>query len=101
MAFLECDTFFFGTARRKGGKRSNREGKEGIDHDETSVAVSDPLRNKLRSEGKKDERDCWRASVAIVVTVHRQDAISRFSPTRHGLHSPAPCFASLDPYIRP
>jgi len=29
--FRECDTFFFGTASRNGGKRSTRDGREGID----------------------------------------------------------------------
>jgi hypothetical protein len=43
MDFLECETFFFGTARRKGGKSSNRDCQAGIDHDETSVAVSELL----------------------------------------------------------
>jgi hypothetical protein len=33
MAFRECETFFFGTARRNGGIRSRREGRKGIDHD--------------------------------------------------------------------
>ena len=32
MAFLECEVFFFGVVRRKGGKRSNNDEIEGI-HD--------------------------------------------------------------------
>ena len=33
IAFREWDTFDFGTAKRKGGKRSSRDCSEGIDHD--------------------------------------------------------------------
>lgn len=32
MRFRECDVFFLGTARRKGGKRSSNDGRVGIDH---------------------------------------------------------------------
>jgi len=38
MAFRECETFFFGTARRNGGMRSRREGRRGIDHDDPNMA---------------------------------------------------------------
>lgn len=38
MAFLECETFFFGTAKRTGGMRSQREGRRGIDHDDPNIA---------------------------------------------------------------
>ena len=31
IAFRECETFDFGTARRKGGNRSSRDCNEGID----------------------------------------------------------------------
>ena len=33
IAFRECDTFDFGTAKRNGGKRSSRDCSEGNDHD--------------------------------------------------------------------
>jgi hypothetical protein len=41
MAFRECETFFFGTARRNGGMRLRREGRRGIDHDDSNMADKD------------------------------------------------------------
>ena len=37
--FRECDTFFFGTASRNGGKRSTRDGREGIDQLKADLAA--------------------------------------------------------------
>jgi len=45
MAFLECETFFFGTAKRNGGMRSRREGRRGIDHDDPNIADEDDAKN--------------------------------------------------------
>jgi len=45
MAFRECDTFFFGTARRNGGMRSRREGRRGIDHDDPNMADKDDAKD--------------------------------------------------------
>jgi len=37
--FRECDTFFFGTASRNGGKRSTRDAREGIDQLKADLAA--------------------------------------------------------------
>jgi hypothetical protein len=48
MDFRECETFFFGTARRNGGIMSRREGRSGIDHEEPNMEEED-------DKGKKAE----------------------------------------------
>jgi len=58
IAFRECDVFFFGTAKRNGGKRSRNDCNDGIDHGEAkkagiNVVADKDLANGIRNAGRR------------------------------------------------
>lgn len=72
IAFRECDTFDFGTAKRKGGKRSSSDCSEGIDHDvRGNVRDDDAASNGTQLLKRENDSDgkrlcvCRRARVVM------------------------------------
>ena len=61
IAFRECDTLDFGTAKRNGGKRSRRDCSEGIDHGVRGNVKDDAAAQLLKRENDKRLCVCRRA----------------------------------------
>ena len=55
IAFRECDTFFFGTASKNGGKRSTRDWREGIDQFKADLAAVKEVTTTLVSKNGRRE----------------------------------------------
>jgi hypothetical protein len=73
IAFRECETFFFGTARRIPGKISSRseanEGSLNAPGNEKRAGSKGFVKNGILSAGSSILRDCRRAKDAIVEQV--------------------------------
>jgi hypothetical protein len=69
----ECDVFFLGTARRKGGKRSRRDWREGIDQLNAGLATANETNTtpELVNDLKSDVRGRLRVEATRAAAMER------------------------------